>query len=130
MRTQRTLGLLGAVAMLAMSCSAGSSSANQAPATSINIRSFAFTPRTLSIPVGTQVTWTNQDDITHTVTSGAPGTQGVPGVSKDAPPSPDGTFDQELAGAGTTATVAFDHAGTFTYFCRIHAGMTGEITVA
>jgi plastocyanin len=25
--------------------------------------------------------------------------------------------------------VTFDEAGTFTYFCRIHAGMSGRITV-
>lgn len=115
---------------MAMSCSAGASTADHAPAPSVQIHSFAFAPPSLSVRVGTQVTWTNEDNITHTITSGAPGIQGVPGVSKGAPPSPDGGFDQELAGTGTTATVTFDQAGTFTYFCRIHAGMTGEVTVA
>ena len=39
----------------------------------VAIRLFAYAPSTLTVPKGTTVTWTNGDDITHTVTVGAPG---------------------------------------------------------
>src|SRR5580658_952018 len=35
----------------------------------INIDNFSFTPTTLTVPVGTKVTWTNKDDVPHTVVS-------------------------------------------------------------
>ena len=117
------------LAVLAISCTKTGASVEQTVSATTTIHAFAFSPHALSVPEGSLVTWTNQDDITHTVTSGTPGTQGTPGVTKDVSPSPDGAFDQELAGAGATATVTFDQAGTFTYFCRIHPGMTGEVTV-
>jgi len=63
------------------------------------------------------------------VTSGTPGVQGTPGVSQNESPTPDGAFDERLAGAGATAEVTLDRTGTFTYFCQIHPGMTGEVTV-
>ena len=117
------------LAVMAISCTKTSTSVAQTGTATASIHSFAFAPHALSVPVGTTVTWTNQDDITHTVTSGTPGMQGTPGVSENVSPEPDGAFDEQLAGAGATATVTLDRAGTFTYFCRIHPGMTGEVTV-
>jgi plastocyanin len=126
---RRAVVAVAAVMMLSTVGCATKNTPSDESTSSVIIRSFAFEPHSITVPAGTQVTWTNQDDITHTVTSGTPGTQGTPGVTKDVAPKPDGTFDEELAGTGTTTTVVFDHAGTFTYFCRIHAGMTGEVTV-
>ena len=82
----------------------------------VEIRIFSFKPSPLSVPKGTTVTWTNGDDITHTVTSGASG-------KKDA------RFEGRLAGKGTTFAHTFSEPGTYQYHCGRHQAMTGEIVV-
>ena len=80
------------------------------------IRVFQFQPGALEVRAGTRVTWTNQDDITHTVTSGLPG-------------SPDGRFDIQLAGKGTSGSATFVNPGVYPYFCARHPSMRGEVVV-
>ena len=80
------------------------------------IRVFQFQPGALEVRAGTRVTWTNQDDITHTVTSGAPG-------------SPDGRFDVRLAGKGASGSATFSDPGVYPYFCARHQSMRGEVVV-
>jgi plastocyanin len=82
------------------------------PAEQVTIRNFAFDPPELTISVGTTVTWTNDDNTTHTVT----------GRDNDVIASPD--LDQ-----GDTYSVTFSQAGTFHYLCSIHTNMTGTVTV-
>jgi plastocyanin len=83
---------------------------------SATIRVFQFQPSALAVRPGTRVTWTNQDDITHTVTSGAPGT-------------PDNRFDVALDGKGTTGSAIFAERGVYPYFCARHPSMRGEVVV-
>jgi plastocyanin len=78
----------------------------------VTIRDFAFDPPDLSVAVGTTVTWTNEDNTTHTVT----GTDAGPIASPD--------LDQ-----GATYSVTFDQTGTYRYICSIHTQMTGTVTV-
>lgn len=105
---------------------AGSSSSS----TSIEVVNIAYAPETVEVAVGTEVTWTNQDEsVRHTVTSGTPGDNGVPGVSEGEPSKPDGTFDGDLPDASATFVFTFEEAGTFPYFCAVHPSMTGEIVV-
>ena len=80
------------------------------------IRVFQFQPGALEVRPGTRVTWTNQDDITHTVTSGTPG-------------SPDGRFDVPLDGKGATGGATFSAPGVYPYFCARHTSMRGEVVV-
>lgn len=82
----------------------------------IDIQLFQFRPDPVSVPAGTTITWTNRDDIQHTVTSGTA-------------PDPDGDFDSDFFTLGQSYTRRFDQAGTFTYFCRRHPSMQGAITV-
>jgi plastocyanin len=88
---------------------------NPAPA-SVTIKNFAFDPPSLTVTVGTTVTWTNQDTTSHTVTSGAPN-------------QPDGVFRSSPLGQGKQFTFTFMKAGTFSYYCEIHPSMTATITV-
>lgn len=83
----------------------------------VTIKGFIFKPSPLPVKAGTRVTWTNEDQIQHTVTSGAPG-------------SKDGKFDGTLDGAGKTFTFTFDTPGTYAYFCDRHNSMTGEVVVS
>lgn len=83
---------------------------------SAEIKLFSFQPNPIEIPAGTTITWTNQDDIEHSVTSGS-GT-------------PDGTFDSEFFTKGQTFSQTFDEPGEYTYFCKRHPSMTGTITVS
>jgi len=80
------------------------------------IRVFQFQPGALEVRAGTRVIWTNQDDITHTVTSGAPG-------------SPDGRFDVRLAGQGASGSATVSDPGVYRYFCTRHQSMRGEVVV-
>jgi plastocyanin len=78
-----------------------------------------FQPDSLTIKVGTTVTWVNQDGYIHTATSGK------------SPDAPSGVFDSGKINAGGTFSFTFDKAGTYDYFCIPHfsLGMIGVITV-
>lgn len=82
----------------------------------VTIKTFQFRPTPLEVTPGTRVTWINTDDITHTVTSGAP-------------ESRDGHFNAPLPGKGAVFSFPFTKAGTYTYFCDRHQSMRGEIRV-
>jgi plastocyanin len=82
----------------------------------VEVRTFQFRDKAIEIPVGTRVVWTNQDQIEHTVTSGAPD-------------STNGVFNAKLAGPGATFSFTFTKAGTYRYFCDRHHFMRGEIRV-
>ena len=77
----------------------------------MTIQNFAFSPVTLTVSVGTRVTWTNQDGSIHTATAD------------------DKSFDTGNIAAGATGSTTFSRAGTFTYHCTIHQYMTGTIAV-
>ncbi len=77
----------------------------------ITIQGFAFNPATITVPVGTKVTWTNQDAATHTVTSDT------------------GAFDSKNLPTGGTFSFTFNQAGSFAYHCAIHTRMVATIVV-
>jgi len=79
---------------------------------SVNISSFAFTPQTLRVAVGTKVTWTNNDSAPHTVTS------------------KNDVFDSPTPlSRGDTFSYTFAQKGAFDYYCKIHTTMTAKIIV-
>lgn len=103
-------------AMVITSCSKGSSynsTPNTPPpsANSVSIVNMSFSPATLTVTAGTTVTWTNNDNMTHTVTSDAVG------------------FDSGDLAVGVKFSKVFSVAGTFTYHCTIHPTMKGTIIV-
>ena len=78
-----------------------------------------FQPAELTVKVGTTVTWTNEDNFVHTVTSGT-----SPGESS-------GLFDSGNLNPGEFFTFTFNEAGTYDYFCIPHysLGMVAKIIV-
>ena len=113
----------------AMGDSSDSGSEATEDKTEVTLQTFRFEPGEIEVKTGTTVTWTNNDDILHTVTSGVGQKQGVPGVSQNKDAKPDGMFDQEMDGVDATFEFTFEKAGTFAYYCAIHPGMTGKVTV-
>jgi len=91
-------------------------SAPAGTAQGVTVQTFQFKPTSIEVPAGSQVSFTNEDDITHTITSGAP-------------ENPDGKFSHRLEGKGATATVDLTKPGVYPYFCERHRSMRGEIRV-
>ncbi len=81
-----------------------------ADAGTVGIADFTFNPATVNVPVGGSVTWTNNDAQQHTATAA-------------------GNFDAGAIQPGSSATVAFETAGTFAYICSFHPFMTGTVVV-
>jgi plastocyanin len=77
----------------------------------VKIDNFSFGPAALTIPVGTTVTWTNRDDIPHTVVS------------------PDKVFKSKVLDTDDKFSYTFTKPGEFPYFCSIHPKMTGKVVV-
>lgn len=77
----------------------------------VKIDNFSFAPPTLTIAVGTTVTWTNQDDIPHNVVS------------------TDKTFKSKVMDTDEKFSFTFSKAGSYDYFCSIHPKMTGKVVV-
>lgn len=148
MRNLRVIPFLFVVMLVAGACGGSSpntatstpSPASSTPSTSssepaeassgaqVAIEDFAFAPKRIKVSAGDAVTWTNKDDILHTVTSGRGQKQGVPGVTENKDAKPDGMFDQEVD-FEETFEFTFDDAGTYAYFCAIHPGMVGTLVV-
>ncbi len=82
-----------------------------APAAAVQISNFTFSAQVLTVKPGTTVTWTNADDIPHTV------------VSKD------GVFKSKVLDSGDKFSFTFAKPGQFGYFCSIHPHMTGTVIV-
>jgi plastocyanin len=80
-------------------------------ANTVIIDNFTFTPKELSVSVGTTVKWVNHDDIPHTVVD----------TNKSFRSKPLDTND--------TFSFTFATAGTFNYFCSLHPQMVGKIVV-
>jgi plastocyanin len=107
-------GLLTTVmaATLLMAASPGSSAnAPQPTSAEVKVDNFSFGPATLTVAVGTTVTWTNRDDIPHTVVS------------------TDKVFKSKVLDTDEKFSFTFDKAGTYPYFCSIHPKMTGSVVV-
>jgi plastocyanin len=85
---------------------------NPASPVAIKIDNFSFSPQTITVPTGAQVTWTNQDDIPHTV------------VSEDKT-----TFKSQALDTDEKFTFTLTKPGTYHYFCSIHPKMTAQIVV-
>ena len=111
----RSIHRLMLIAAVSVTELAGLGAAAEAPE-AIGVQLFQFRPGQVEVPKGTRITWTNQDDITHTVTSGTPEKR-------------DGRFNAQLAGKGATASVELKESGTYPYFCDRHNSMRGEIRV-
>ncbi len=91
----------------------GAGATGQNPPTQpVTIDNFSFTPATLTVPAGTEVTWINHDDIPHTV------------VSDDR-----STFKSRALDTDEKFSFKFDKPGTYPYFCSIHPKMTAKIIV-
>jgi plastocyanin len=97
---------LGLLACLSLTAAAPPDDSNR-----ITIDNFTFSPVKLMVSKGTEVTWTNQDDIPHSIVIGA---IGVRSKAMDT----DKSFSYQ-----------FDKTGTFSYICGLHPQMHGQVVV-
>ena len=79
----------------------------------VKIDNFSFSPAVLTVPAGTTVTWTNRDDIPHTV------------VSSDDPKA----FKSKVLDTDEKFSFTFSKAGSYPYFCSVHPKMVGKVVV-
>lgn len=98
------------LALLLTSAFAGVATAAEDP-TSIVIKDFSFAPASLTVHVGTTVTWRNLDPEVHTVVSDT------------------GLFRAGALDQNDTFTYRFDAPGTYRYLCGVHPKMVGTIVV-
>ena len=77
--------------------------------TEVSMKNLQFKPKTIKVPVGTEITWKFDDgSVPHNVVG-----EGFKSKTLDK-----GTFEH-----------TFDAAGTFDYRCELHTNMTGKVIV-
>lgn len=138
--TRRAIRLIGAVALVAgvAACSSdddtsddgqddaeetvddtggesgdGADSGDGAGASEVSIVDFTFTPDPIEVSRGTTITWTNGDDVPHTVTG-----------------TGEFEFDSGSIGAGESFELLIEGEGEFPYVCTIHGQMSGSVIVS
>ncbi len=77
----------------------------------IEVKDFMFSPTTLTIEAGAQVSWVNKDDEPHTVVSDT------------------GLFRSGALDTDESFSFKFDKPGTYRFTCSIHPRMVGTIIV-
>jgi plastocyanin len=97
--------------VLAAGCGGGGGSAEPVATTEVAMaKSYRFDPEAIEIDAGKAVTWTNEDNFTHTVQI-------------------DGREDQKVE-PGESVSETFDEPGTYHYVCTLHRkDMEGEVVV-
>jgi amicyanin len=103
--------VLAAAALLVSGSGGFAASAAQASSAEVKIDNFSFGPAAVTVAVGTTVTWTNRDDIPHTVVSD------------------DKVFKSKVLDTDEKFSFTFTKPGTYGYFCSIHPKMTGKVVV-
>jgi plastocyanin len=99
-----------AAALVAAGCGGTGSSAPVATTQVSMAKSYRFAPKTIEINAGATVTWTNNDNFTHTV-------------------KVDGQADHKV-GRGDSVSIKFDRPGTYDYVCTLHSkDMHGTVIV-
>ncbi len=83
----------------------------QAASTEVRIDNFTFNPQQIAVKTGDTVTWINNDDIPHTVTSKTL------------------AFRSKALDSDDTFSFTFTTPGSYAYFCSLHPHMTGTIVV-
>jgi len=108
------LALLGLI--LTLGTSFATLAADMAPtadaAHEVVILSYKFGPDVLTVPVGTTVTWTNKDEVPHTVSSSDKRFTSSPALD-----------------TGDYYSYTFTTPGTYAYFCTLHPFMVGKVIV-
>lgn len=112
-------GLLAAVALFTLSLTFASTilaTSTAQEGTVVEMRDNLFVPETLTVPVGTTLTWQNVGQNPHTATAD------------------DDTFDTGTVNPGQSAALTLNTPGTFPYHCQFHGaaggvGMVGTIIV-
>ena len=102
--------------MTGMSAPQGSDTAQQGAPVATNaiaIKNFAFAPDTVTVKVGSTITWTNSDQEPHTVTS------------KDN----NGPLRSPTMNSGATYSYTFTTPGKYEYLCTIHPFMVATVVV-
>ena len=109
------LGIAGVLLAMLAGCTrtfAATPAPPPAPANmEVKIDNFTFSPATITVPAGTQVTWTNHDDIPHNV------------VADDT------SFKSKTLDTDEKFSYTFTKPGTYSYLCTIHPKMTGKVVV-
>jgi amicyanin len=103
----------GGVAAVAVTAAAPPPAAARAPAAGVvvHISNFTFNAPTVTVPLGSTVTWVNDDDIPHTVVA-------TNRSFKSKPLDTDDRF-----------SFTFTTPGSYDYFCSLHPHMTGKVVV-
>jgi plastocyanin len=108
--TKFLLPAVAAAALLAAGCG-GSGTSEPVAATEVEmVKSYRFDPKVIEIEVGDTVTWTNEDNFTHTV-------------------QVEGQGDHKVE-QGESVSITFDEPGTYDYVCTLHSqDMDGTVIV-
>ena len=106
------LGAVVLAAALAVAAGCGESESAEPVATTevAMVKSYRFDPKAIEVDAGESVTWTNDDNFTHTV-------------------QVDGEEDHRVE-RGESVSIAFEEPGTYHYICTLHSqDMEGEVVV-
>ena len=100
-----------AAAVVISGCGGSGGSSESVTTTEVTMaKSYVFEPKTIEIEAGQTVTWTNEDNFTHTVQL-------------------DGREDHEVE-QDESVSIEFDTPGTYHYVCTLHRqDMDGEVIV-
>jgi plastocyanin len=105
------LPAVAAAAVFAAGCGGSAESSEPVATTDVQmVKSYSFDPKVIEIKAGDTVTWTNEDNFTHTV-------------------EVDGQEDHKVE-QGESFSITFDTPGTYHYVCTLHSkDMDGEVIV-
>ncbi len=111
MRRRFLLPLVASAVLVAAGCGGAGEDAEPVAATEVAmVKSYRFEPKVIEVEAGQTVTWTNEDNFTHTV-------------------EVEGQGDHEV-GKGKSVSITFDEPGTYDYVCTLHRqDMDGTVIV-
>jgi len=107
------LAALAAASVIGLAAGCGGAGITGAPVATTKVtmvKSYRFDPNRIEIKTGDTVTWTNDDNFTHTV-------------------QVDGQEDHKVE-RGESFSIMFDNPGSYHYVCTLHSrDMEGEVIV-